>query len=201
MTSTQSPGVAGQEPEDAELMREIALGSSQALEVLYQRYSRLILSFASRMLGDRQSGEELVQEVYIRAWKQAGNYAADRGSVVTWLLSITHNLSIDEIRKRNRRPLKADATDPVLLLTNLSSNDPDAHELAELADLRQVMTKAINSLPEKQRVAIELSYYNGLTQREVAEHLGEPLGTIKTRMRLGMLKLRETLESSAVSRP
>ncbi len=185
--------------DDAVLMVAVAGGSAPALEELYLRYSRLVLSFASRMLGDRHSGEELVQEVYVRAWRQASSYSVDRGSVVTWLLSITHNLSIDELRKRSRRPVKETGADPTLVMLNISSPDPTAHEQAELSDLRDVVSKAISTLPDKQRVSIELAYYSGLTQREIAEALGEPLGTIKTRMRLGMQKLRELLEEHVVN--
>jgi RNA polymerase sigma-70 factor, ECF subfamily len=190
------PGLAGLA--DAELAEAMAAGNSEALEVLYDRYSRVVLSFATRMLGDRQSGEELLQEVFLRAWQQAHNYSAARGTFVTWLLSITHNMSIDEIRKRKRRPQRADSADPVLLLTNVTDNAPSVEESVELGDLRETMVRAIGTLPEAQRRAIELAYFRGLTQREIAEELHEPLGTIKTRMRLGLRKLRENLETKEV---
>ena len=190
------PGLAGLA--DAELAEAMVAGNSEALEVLYDRYSRVVLSFATRMLGDRQSGEELLQEVFLRAWQQAHNYSAARGTFVTWLLSITHNMSIDEIRKRKRRPQRADSADPVLLLTNVTDNAPSVEESVELGDLRETMVRAIGTLPEAQRRAIELAYFRGLTQREIAEELHEPLGTIKTRMRLGLRKLRENLETKEV---
>lgn len=186
------------ELDDATLAGRVADGSTVALEVLYDRYSRVVLSFATRILGDRQSGEELLQEVFLRTWQQARNYSAERGSFVTWLLSITHNMSIDEIRKRRRRPQRADSADPVLMLTNVTDDSPSVEEFAELGDLRQTMIRAIQTLPVAQRSAIELAYYRGLTQREIAEELGQPLGTIKTRMRLGMRKLREYLETHEV---
>jgi RNA polymerase sigma-70 factor (ECF subfamily) len=186
------------ELDDAALAGHVAEGSSIALEILYDRYSRVVLSFATRMLGDRQSGEELLQEVFLRAWQQARNYSAERGSFVTWLLSITHNMSIDEIRKRRRRPQRADSADPVLMLSNVTDDSLSVEQLAELGDLRQTMIRAIHILPVAQRSAIELAYYRGLTQREIAVELGQPLGTIKTRMRLGMRKLREHLETHEV---
>jgi RNA polymerase sigma-70 factor (ECF subfamily) len=185
--------------DDTELMAAVATSSSVALEELYLRYSRVILSFATRMLGDRQSGEELLQEVFVRAWRQASSYSSGRGTVVTWLLSITHNLCIDELRKRGRRPVRASAPDPSLLMMNISSSEPSAHELAEVAELRKTVADAMSLLPSKQRTALELAYYNGLSQREIAEALGEPLGTIKTRMRLGLQKLRELLEEHVVN--
>lgn len=186
------------ELDDAALARQVANGSAAALEVLYDRYARIVLSFATRMLGDRQSGEELLQEVFLRAWQQAHNYSAGRGSFATWLLSITHNMSIDEIRKRRRRPQRAESADPVLMLTNVTDQSPSVEESAELSALRDTMSMAIQMLPIAQRRAIELAYYQGLTQREIAEELDEPLGTIKTRMRLGMRKLREFLETDEV---
>ena len=184
--------------DDATLATQVAGGSAAALEVLYDRYSRIVLSFATRMLGDRQSGEELLQEVFLRAWQQAHNYSAGRGSFATWLLSITHNMSIDEIRKRRRRPQRAGSADPVLMLTNVRDQSPSVEESAESGALRETMARAIRTLPDAQRRAIELAYYRGLTQREIAEELDEPLGTIKTRMRLGMRKLRDYLETYEV---
>ncbi len=186
------------ELDDATLASQVAEGSAAALEVLYDRYSRIVLSFATRMLGDRQSAEELLQEVFLRAWQQAHNYSAGRGSFATWLLSITHNMSIDEIRKRRRRPQRAESADPVLMLTNVKDRSPSVEESAELGDLRETMARAIGTLPEPQRRAIELAYFRGLTQREIAEELDEPLGTIKTRMRLGMRKLKDYLETYEV---
>ena len=198
-TQNDDRAPSGSVLDDSELMAEVANGSSVALEELYLRYSRVILSFATRMLGDRQSGEELLQEVFVRTWRQASSYSVSRGTVVTWLLSITHNLSIDELRKRGRRPVKASAPDPSLLMMNISSTEPSAHELAEVAELRKTVSDAMIRLPSKQRIALELAYYNGLSQREIAEALGEPLGTIKTRMRLGLQKLRELLQEHVVN--
>jgi len=187
-----------QELDDAELSRMVADGSAEALEVLYQRYGRVVLAFSTRMMGDRQTGEELVQEVFVRAWRQARSYSADRGSYITWLLSITHNLSIDEIRKRNRRPQRAGSADPVQMLANVRDEGPSVELSTELGELRSVMAEAMKTLPELQKQAVELAFYHGLTQREVAETLGEPLGTIKTRIRLGMKKLRDYLEEHEV---
>ena len=107
---------------DSELAAQVAIGSTDALEALYTRYGRLVLSFTTRMVGDRESGEELVQEVFVKVWRQAGAYSPERGTFVTWLLSIAHNLAIDTLRKRQRRPQRADAADPVLLLDQVADN-------------------------------------------------------------------------------
>lgn len=199
MTSAPSTStVHVSELEDSELATMVAEGSTEALEALYQRYSRVVMSFSTRMMGDRLSGEELVQEVFLKAWRQSHGYTAGRGSYITWLLSITHNLAIDEIRKRNRRPKRADSADPVLMLNNVTDESMNTAASAELSDLRSIMTEAISTLPAVQKQAIELAFYRGLTQREIAETLHEPLGTIKTRIRLGMKKLREHLERHEV---
>jgi RNA polymerase sigma-70 factor (ECF subfamily) len=183
---------------DAELVEKIASGATEALDVLYERYSRVVLSFAFRILGDRASAEELLQEVFLRTWRQAGNFSQSKGTFVTWLLSITHNMAIDEIRKRNRRPKRSNSDDPLLMLANMRDTDTPVDERAVLSSLRGDIGKALEELPVPQRTAIEMAYFEGLTQREIAEQVGEPLGTIKTRMRLGMRKLRELLSEHGV---
>jgi RNA polymerase sigma-70 factor (ECF subfamily) len=146
-------------------------------------------------VGDPQIAEEILQEVFFRAWQQGGSFQASRGSLATWLLSITHNLSIDEIRRRNRRPVKAESAEPELLLAGMRDDSQNVEDEVWLGSLRESMNSALDLLPEAQRVPIELAYFRGLTQREIAAALDEPLGTIKTRMRLGMLKLKESLGS------
>jgi len=178
---------------DAELITLVTQGDQDALGLLYERYSRAVYSFSLRIVGDAQVAEEILQEVFVRAWQQGGSFQTARGSLITWLLSITHNLSIDEVRRRKRRPQKADSEEPELILASLPDEGSDVEEEAWLSSLRVSIQDALQQLPAAQREAIELAYFQGLTQREIADTLGEPLGTIKTRMRLGMLKLREQL--------
>lgn len=176
----------------------MAAGDVKAMEVLYDRYNRAVFSFALRMLGNREQAEELLQEVFVRAWRQARRFSEGRGTYITWLLSITHNMAIDEIRRQNRRPRKAESADPVLMLANVRDENPSVEEQALLGDMRDVVTEAMAQLPEAQRSALELAYFRGFTQREIAEHQGQPLGTIKTRMRLAMKKMKELLESQGL---
>lgn len=189
MTERPDPKLAN----DAELIAQAANGDPAALEVLYDRYSRVVFSFALRIVGDPQIAEEILQEVFFRAWQQGSSFQSNRGSLVTWLLSITHNLSIDEIRKRNRRPQRSDSAEPELLLASVSDDSVNIEDEVWLGSLRKSINDALALLPDAQREPIELAYFRDLTQREIADQLGEPLGTIKTRMRLGMLKLREFL--------
>ena len=183
---------------DADLIGRAAEGDARALEVLYDRYASVVYSFAARIVNDRQLAEEVLQEAFFRAWQQGGAFSASRGTFVTWLLSITHNLAIDEVRKRRRRPQKADSEEPETILAAMADTGAGVEDEVWLGALRETITEALDRLPAPQREALELAYYQGLTQREIAEHLGEPLGTIKTRMRLGLQKLREALAGSEV---
>jgi RNA polymerase sigma-70 factor (ECF subfamily) len=160
----------------------------------------VVFSFSLRLVQDRQLAEELLQEVFFRAWQQGGAYSSQRGTFVTWLLSITHNMAIDEIRKRRRRPQKADSEEPEQVLAAVAdtSAGSNVEEEVWLGSLRDTVAVALKTLPPAQREAIEMAYFQGLTQREIAEALGEPLGTIKTRMRLGLQKLREALGNDGV---
>lgn len=181
---------------DPDLIGRAAEGDARALEVLYDRYSRVVFSFGLRIVGDPQLAEELLQEVFFRAWQQGGSFRSSKGSFITWLLSITHNMAIDEVRKRRRRPQKADSEDPELMLASVPDTGLNVEDEVWLGALRETINGAMATLPPAQREAIELAYFRGLTQREIAEQLGEPLGTIKTRMRLGMQKLRDQLEGN-----
>lgn len=183
---------------DADLVGMTADGNPDAIGVLYDRYSGAVFAFAVRILSDRAVAEELLQEVFFRCWKQARAYSPERGSFITWLLSITHNMAIDELRRRSRRPQRADAADPVLLLANVKDRDPSVEDLALMSALRDQIGEAMQSLPLAQRETITMAYFGGLTQREIADELQEPLGTVKTRMRLGIRKLRDYLEKHEV---
>jgi RNA polymerase sigma factor, sigma-70 family len=178
---------------DDELVQRMREGQVEALEVLYDRYARVVFSFAVRIVGDGLLAEEVLQEAFMRSWQQAGRFEIARGSFPNWLLSITHNLAIDEIRKRQRRPQRADLVDIADVLRSEVDTTADVEETAEASELRERIRAAMATLPPAQQRVIELAYFEGLTQREIAALLNEPLGTIKTRMRLGMRKLKEVL--------
>jgi len=183
------------EASDAELIGRAAQGEARALEVLYERYSGVVFSFALRIVADRPLAEEILQEAFFRAWQQGRNFSTGRGTFITWLLSITHNLSIDEIRRRRRRPQKADSEEPEQVLAAVPDTSVGVEDEVWLGALRETIGEALAGLPPAQREAIEMAYFRGMTQREIAEALGEPLGTIKTRMRLGLQKLKDALGS------
>lgn len=180
-------------PDDMILVGRLVDGDAAALEALYDRYNRVVYSFAIRMLSDASSAEELTQEVFLRLWRQSGSYQQGRGAFLTWLLSITHNMAIDEIRRRKRRPMIQSSGEDDQTLNMVPDQKSDVEGEAWLGSLQLLVRDALKEIPEPQRRAIELAYFGGLTQREIADRLGEPLGTIKTRMRLGLLKLRDRL--------
>jgi RNA polymerase sigma-70 factor (ECF subfamily) len=178
-------------------MAQLADGEIDALEVLYERYSTLVFSLGLRILRDPQLAEDVVQEVFIRLWRRPASYDPARGRFVSWLMSVSRNRALDEQRRVSRR-LRAEETDddPAHELpTNDRFDDPQASVLLE--ELRRRVREAMTRLPPAQRQVIELAYFRGLTQVEIAQRTGEPLGTIKTRVRLGMNKLRVALGPNA----
>lgn len=185
---------------DAELMVQLAAGNPAAMDLLYDRYNRPVYSFAYRMLGDREHAEDLLQEVFLRAWRRGSRFSETRGSLISWLLSITHNMAIDELRKQQRRPRKADSSEPEMLLSSIQDSAEPVEMQAVWADHQRVVRHALEDLPGSQRQVLEMAYFSGLTQREIAEQLDAPLGTVKTRMRLGLRKLQESVDIQALER-
>jgi len=139
------------ETSDAELVHRVSLGDTAALEALYTRYARVVYSFAMRIVMDPMLAEEVLQEVFVRTWRQADRFQRSRGNFASWLLSITHNLAIDEVRKRQRRPQKSDAVDVSDALFGLVDEATNVEEAAEAADLRIRIRTAMVTLPEAQR--------------------------------------------------
>ncbi len=179
---------------DQALIARVARGDSSALEMLYDRHAPAALALATRIVGERALGEEVVQESFFRVWKSAGSYRTQRGQFSAWLYSIVHHLAIDELRKRNVRPglLPSNPDNQVLLEIPDSREDVAGTVLTRLAG--EQLRRAMARLPDAQRHVLELAYFEGLTHREISQKLGEPLGTVHTRTRLGLCKLREQLE-------
>jgi RNA polymerase sigma-70 factor (ECF subfamily) len=173
---------------DQALLERIAGRDAQALADLYDRYAPAGLALAARILGDRSEAEDVLQVVFTRVWQEAGRYDPTKGSPASWLLSWIRNGAIDRLRRRDalRRASihSADRT--------LAGAGDDADSLDAPAE-REKVARAVADLPPDQRQVIELAYFEGLSQTQIAQRLGEPLGTIKTRMRLGMVKLRQAL--------
>ena len=179
--------------DDQSLIRLIARSQENALSELYDRYSRLVYSLALNAVGDPATAEEITQDVFIRIWDHAGTYQAEKSKVVTWIASITRYRSIDVIRRRKIRPESQSVSWEIEPSAN-EMNPINVEETVEISQKRRRVRQAISMLPEEQRQALAYAYFQGYTHREIAEVLGEPLGTVKTRIRLAMQKLRQLLE-------
>jgi RNA polymerase sigma-70 factor (ECF subfamily) len=178
---------------DRSALERMARGDHDALAELYDRHGRVVYSLALRIVRDQRDAEEVVQDVFAQAWRQSGRYSAGRGSVIAWLMTLTRSRAIDRLRGRRARP---DATSDSAAVVDISDSAASADEqLASMAQAGQVRA-ALEALPLLQRVAIELAFYEGLTHNEIASRLEQPLGTVKTRIRQGLLKLRDQLSGA-----
>jgi RNA polymerase sigma-70 factor (ECF subfamily) len=177
---------------DERLVVALAARDVRALEVLYDRYGDYVYSVSLRVVGDVQVAEDIAQEVFLRLWRRPELFDASRGRFLTWLLSVARNRAIDEKRSRGRR-FRHENPPGVASEDLRAESAEDPVDSAVLMDDRILIQKALSQLPTEQRVAIQLAYFGGYTQQEIANGLKQPLGTIKTRIRLGLQKLRTVL--------
>jgi RNA polymerase sigma-70 factor, ECF subfamily len=201
MRRGQPAGGRAEEPADSELLRLMRLGDESALEALYARYGGLVFTLALRIVGDPELAREVLQDTFLRSWDGRETYDAGRGRVPWWLMGIARNRAVDvlrsrshqaRLRERDRRESRTQVGEPA---------DPRSVDVL----LRHAVLQALEGLSSAQREAIELAYYGGLTQAEIARQLTQPLGTIKSRTREAMERLRSLLEpiitSTAQSEP
>ena len=178
---------------DLELLEHISNQDRDALATLYERFGRRVFSLAVRILSDSVSAEEVTQDVFMSVWRRGATYVSKKGKFTTWLFSIAHNRTIDELRKRRRdRSRTNDDIDDHL---NLKSGDVSPADATVAQSEYAKIRAAMEDLPEEQKNVVEFSYFKGLTQTEIAEKTGQPLGTVKTRMRLALKKLRKALSA------
>lgn len=180
---------------DETLATQVARGNSAALEVLYDRYASIVLGISLKVTGDRALAEDVLQETFWRVWQSAGTYQSQLGSFTGWLFRIGRNLAIDAYRRRNVRPQAisgADSSDPIL--DEMPDPNSDVAEQAQSILKSRQIRKALAALPTVQRQVIEMAYFYGMTRQEIAEATGEALGTIHTRARLALQKLRGEFE-------
>ncbi len=172
-------------------------GDTQAFAALYDRHGRVAYSLAYRMMGERQTAEDLVQEAFLRAWRAAGSYRVERASVRTWILSIVHNRGIDQLRSSASRRRTQDRVE-----AQTSTSQPsEAFSETWSNSQREQVREALRGLPPEQLKVLELAYFSGYTHKEIAEFLDLPLGTVKSRMRLGLKKLQEYFDSRGMAVP
>lgn len=179
-------------PDDpTHLIQQIASGDREAFSRFYDRYAPLVFTFAVRLLRVRPEAEDLLQEVFLQAWRQAGSYRQARGSPEAWITTITRSRAIDKLRSIRRRDRGLSPTEEPAGTEGAGKVASGAME----AEARVTVQGALARLPAAQRTVLELAYFDGLTQSEIAARLGEPLGTVKTRMRAGLERLRGFLET------
>ncbi|HSE41074.1 MAG TPA: sigma-70 family RNA polymerase sigma factor [Acidobacteriota bacterium] len=172
---------------DNELIQRIKSRDKQAFDLFYDRYAQIIFSLCVRILRDTGEAEDVLQEIFVQIWKEAERFDASRASVKTWLFTIARSRSLD--RYRSRKTMKQRFEDGSSEeLHQISSNE----DLQSRSVLQQYVANALQQLTKEQKIVLELCYYRGLTQEEIAEMLGEPLGTIKSRIRAALLKLRSS---------
>jgi len=174
------------------LIARIASGSEDALADMYDQTNRLVFSLALRILYDRGAAEEVTMDVFMQVWKQASNYSASRGTPLAWLMTMTRTRSIDKLRSMGRSRFEIEELDENESTAG-SSESPE--ESALVGERRAIVRAALAELSDEQRVLIEAAYFEGLTHTEIAERFRLPLGTVKTRVRSGMINLRRRFGS------
>ena len=179
------PAMGGRQVSDSDLITRIARGDAEAFEDLYRRYSRSVFGLALRRLRDRERAEDAVQDTFTSIWRSARSYRPDRGAAAPWLYAVARNAIVD--RARSTVDVAAEAPDE-------PSTEAGPAETAEAGWVAWRVHRAFAELPENERAVLELAYWGGMSQSEVAEFLGVPLGTVKTRTRSGLARLADLLE-------
>ena len=179
---------------DESLIRLIAERDEAALEALYERHIRLLFSITLHLVGSRLAAEEIVLDVFIKVWENAHTYQPDRAQVTTWLTTITRYRAIDYLRRQGRR-LEKDSVSWDALPIKPPTTQSGPEQMTQHALRRERIREALEQIPEEQRRVLVLAYFRGMTQQEIAGQLELPLGTVKTRIRLGLKKLRFFLRS------
>ena len=181
---------------DRELMRRIVNGEASAYTILYRRLAPTLIAIAYSILRDQTEAEDTVQETLVHVWKKASTYDSTRSTLFTWAVMVSRSKAIDRLRARARRSRKLEEAGAEAAIT-IDQFAPDAHESVERRDKRRWIETALSRLPEAQREAIQLAFYRGLTQAEIAETLRAPLGTVKARIRRGLCALRLVLDENS----
>ena len=182
---------------DEDLISLVGQSDAEAFAVLYDRHSRAAYSLAYRMMGEKQAAEDLTQDAFLKIWRSATSYRAERGSVRTWLLSIVHNRAIDQLRSlgsRRRTQEKIEASAP-------KSQPSEAFAESWRNSQREQVLEALSTLPPEQLKILELASFSGYTHVQIAELLELPLGTVKGRMRLGLKKIKDYFDSQGMAVP
>ena len=191
MTADTNKNVADQ-ARDTALIERIRTGDRAAFMAFYDRFSPFMFSVAARVLGDRKEAEDVLQEVMLVIWNKSGEYDPQLGSLSSWSVALTRNKALDRLRARTRR-LRLIEEVAIMAEQSDSSSSPSANDILHGRERAQMLRSAMQELPTDQRLAIELAFFTGMSQSDIAARLQQPLGTVKARIRRGMLRLREQL--------
>jgi len=192
-TAASTHSTAARPTDDGELIRRMARGDKLACSTFYDRFSRPIYSVALRILNDQAEAEDVVQDVFLTLWKKAATYNASRGSAFGWAITLTRNRAIDRLRLRRRHSTLLQQSSPDDLPGGHATSDTHSADDLILREKTSAVRAALSTLPSEKLRTLELAFFSGLTQQEIATQLGEPLSTVKARIRRGLLKLRDTL--------
>jgi RNA polymerase sigma-70 factor (ECF subfamily) len=196
MSPSEAPHKQAAPAVTAPLLAAVAKGDTQAFAQLYDATSTILFTMAMRMLGDRDDASDLLQDVYAEVWRKGARYDPSRGTPTAWLVTLTRSRGIDRLRSRAARGGRtAVSLEDSPAAEQTAGDGPGPLDAYADLELRAAVTKALAELPEAQQQALELAYYEGLSHTEIAERLKQPLGTIKTRIKLGMDKLKASLQS------
>ena len=182
-------GFSSRDQQLADFIESISCGNEEALTALYDATNRLLYGLVLRVLSDPDAAEEVLLDVYKQVWRKASSYDQARGNPLAWLMTIARSRAIDRLRSTRLERQRVEALDTVREIAASGDVERDA----VLSGMRRIIRKALDGLPPEQREVIDLAYYGGLSQSEIAARIGQPLGTVKTRVRLGLMKLREAL--------
>jgi len=176
-------------------MQAVSDRNTHAMRLLFDRYAPSLCALSGRILGDRDEAEEVVNEVFLELWQKADRFVEQRGSVRTYLLLLTRSRSIDRARRKSNPRSKAKGNTWANVDVAVSTSQTGPQEQASLIELRGTVKALLDGMPDDQRAAIELAFFEGMSHSEIAKQTGEPLGTIKGRIRLGLTRLRDGLEA------
>ena len=171
-------------------IEQMAAGDQTALANFYDLTNRMAFGLILRIMGDRSTAEEVLLDVYTQVWRQADTYRPERGTPLAWLMTIARTRALDRLRAGRQEMQRRESLETVADVRSVAA---DPEEAASTKEQQRLVRKALTALSDEQRQVIELAYFSGFSQSEIAAHLGQPLGTVKTRVRLGMIKLREIL--------
>lgn len=178
----------------APLLPSVARGDAEAFEALYERHASTLFAVLLRILGNFEDAREVMQETFVQVWNRAAQFDSDRGNEIAWMISICRNRGIDRIRSRKLREIRESQAGIEISRRGPSVSVSTGADNVLRTEQQKLIRRALEDLPAAQRTALELAYFEGLSQSEIAQQLGEPLGTVKTRMHLGMKKLRDGMK-------